>query len=168
MQEKLNHLVSAHAAHVKCTSTCHQDIAHARQELCKVKNAVHPGFVISFDKLDLQLQRKSMSMESQNRDFHWVNHQMVENRVSGVLLDAKQQKADLNDIPNLKFLPDVEDQQRQRLNYMILTSRILVDYFSVLEPLKDVCIQHIPHKYTKEISEKSKKVGFNTLFADVC
>ena len=88
-----------------------------------------------------------MSMESQNRDFHWVNPQMVENRVSGALSDAKQQTADLNDIPNLKFLRNVEDQQRQRLNFIILTSRILVDYFSVLEPLKDVCIQHTPQEH---------------------
>ena len=43
----------------------------------------HPGFVISFDNLDIQLQRKNMSMESQNRDYHWVNHQMLENRVWG-------------------------------------------------------------------------------------
>ena len=51
----------------------------------------------------------------------------------------------------------LEDQQRQRPNYITLTSRILVDYFEVLAPLKDVCIQHIPHKYTQEMSQKSKK-----------
>lgn len=78
-QEKLDHLVSANATHVKCTSTCQQEVAHARQELREVQKAVHPGIVISFDNLDLQLQRKTMSMESQDRDFHWVNHQMVEN-----------------------------------------------------------------------------------------
>ena len=41
---------------------------------------------------------------------------------------------------------------------MILTSRILVQYFKVLEPLKEACIQHIPHKYMAEMSQKSKKV----------
>ena len=99
-----------------------------------------------------------MTMQSQNRDFHWVNHQMVENRVSGALLDPKQPKANLQELSNLKFLPTIEDQQKQRSNYIILTSRILVQYFDALEPLKEACIYHIPHKYTKEMSQMSNKV----------
>ena len=99
-----------------------------------------------------------MTMHSQNQDFHWVNHQMVENRVSGVHLDSLQPKANLQDVSNLKFIPSIKDQQQQRTNYIILTSRILVQYFKVLEPLKEACIQHIPHKYMAEMSQKSKKV----------
>ena len=99
-----------------------------------------------------------MTMQSQNRDFHWVNHQMIENRVSGALLDSKQPKANLQELSNLQFLPTIEDQQRQRSNYLILTARILVEYFDVLKPLKEACIYHIPHKYTEEMSTKSKKV----------
>ena len=33
-----------------------------------------------------------------------------------------------------------------------------MEYFDALKPLKNVCIQHIPHKYSKQMSEKSKKV----------
>ena len=132
------------------------------QEGGEFKKSTYPGFVISFDNLDFQLQRKSMSMQSQNRDFHWVNHQMVENRVSGALLDSKQPKANLQELSNLKFLPTIEDQQKQRSNYIILTSRILVQYFDALEPLKEACIYHIPHKYTKEMSQKSNKVILST------
>ena len=119
------------------------------------KKAAHPGFVISFDNLDFQLQCKSMTLQSQNRDFHWVDHQMIENRVSGALLDSKQPKANLQELSNLQFLPTIEDQQWQRSNYVVLTARILVEYFDVLKPLKEACIYHIPHKYTEE---KSKKV----------
>lgn len=118
------------------------------------KHLSHPGFDISFDDLDIQLQRKNMSMESQNRDYHWVNQEMIENRGSGAHLKSKGPQA------NLKFLPTLDDQQRQRSNYIILTSRILVNYFDVLGPLKDACILHIPHKYTNEMAQKSKKVFF--------
>jgi len=83
---------------------------------------------------------------------------MVENRISGAHLDSQRPKANLQEVSNLKFIPSVEDQQRQRTNYIILASRIMVNYFKALEPLKEVCIQHIPHKYTKEMSQKSKKV----------
>ena len=133
-------------------------MASVRKQVYELKKSTHPGFVISFDNLDFQMQRKSMSMQSQNWDFHWVNHQMIENRVSRTYLNAKERKANLQEVSKLKFLPTLEDQQRQRLNYTILTSRILVDYFDALAPLKDTCIQHIPHKYTNEMSQKSKKV----------
>ena len=73
--------------------------------------------------LDIQLQRKNMSMESQNRDYHWVNHQMIENCVSGAHLKWKGPNANLEEVSNLKFLPTLDDQQRKRSNYIILTAR---------------------------------------------
>ena len=45
------------------------------------------------------------------------------------------------------------------MSKVVLTSRILVDYFDALAALKDVCILHILHKYTNEMSQKSKKVS---------
>ena len=78
-----------------------------------------------------------MTMESQNKDFHWVNHQMVENRVSGAMLDSSAPKSNLLDVCNLRFLPSMEEQKCQRLNYVVLCSRILVNYFDVLTPLAD-------------------------------
>ncbi len=83
---------------------------------------------------------------------------MVENRVSGAHLKSKGRNANLEEVSNLKFLPTLDDQQRQRSNYIILTARILVNYFDALAPLKDACILHIPHKYTNEMAQKSKKV----------
>ena len=87
---------------------------------------------------------------------------MVENRVSGALLDSKQPKANLQELSNQKFLPTIEEQQKQRSNYIILTSRILVQYFDALESLKEACIYHNPHKYTKEMSQKSNKAILST------
>lgn len=135
------------------------ELLAARKEEHELAKSSHPGFVISFDNLDFQLKRRNMTKDSQNQDHHWVNHQMVENRVSGNSLDVKQPNAeDIVNIPNTRFLPNIYDQQHQRLNYIILTSRILVSYFEALKPLQNACIFHIPHKYTMEMSQKSKKV----------
>lgn len=153
-----SNFLSQHASHENCTKACHEELKSSKRKVYELKKTFHPGFVISFDNIDIQLQRKNMTMHSQNQDFHWVNHQMVENRVSGVHLDSLQPKANLQDVSNLKFIPSIKDQQQQRTNYIILTSRILVQYFKVLEPLKEACIQHIPHKYMAEMSQKSKKV----------
>lgn len=67
-----------------------------------------------------------MTMDSQNKDFHLVNHQMADSRVSGAMLDSSAPKADLLDVCNLTFLPSMEDQK------WLIT-------FDVLAPLADAC-----------------------------
>ena len=100
----------------------------ARLDLKELQKSCHPGFVIPFDNIDLLLLRKNMTMNAPNHDFHWVNHSMVENRVSGNHLSTKKEKG-INDIPNIQFLPSIGDQKQERMNYIVLVSRILVDYF---------------------------------------
>ena len=160
LKEKIKNLNDLHAAHLSSSLQCNcsQELSAIRKQVFDLEKSTHPGFVISFDNLDFQLQRKSMSMQSQNRDYHWINHQMIENRVSGAHLNSQGPKANLQEVSNIRFLPKLEDHQRQRSNYIILAARILVDYFDALAPLKDVCIYHIPHKYTMEMAQKSKKV----------
>lgn len=153
------------AAHVfsnTCTEGCTllQSVSQANSSLKEQKMACHPGFTIAFDNIDLEINRKNMTMSKQNRDIHWVNHKMFVNRVSGSFLSSEGPKCDLTTVQNSTFLPSVLDQQRQRFNYIILVSRMLVQYFDAYEPLRDVCIQHIPHKYSKEMSQKSTKVIF--------
>ncbi len=131
----------------------------ATTELKDAQRKCHPGFLIAFDNIDFHMKRRSMTMTSQNRDIHWVNHVMIENRVSGNHLSSEEPKADIHDIPNIVFLPSVVDERQQRLNYVVLVSRILSDYFDAFAEFKDVCVKHVPHKYSKEMSEKSDKVS---------
>ena len=84
---------------------------------------------------------------------------MVQNRVSGNHLDSQEPKAHIGDVP------DIHDQSRQRLNYVILISRILVSHFECFKLFQNVCIQHIPHKYSEEQSIKSVKVSALSLQA---
>ena len=130
------------------------ELVHISRQILEFEKYIHPGSVICFYNLDIQVQRKIMSMQSQNRDYHWVNHQMIENRVSVAHQNSTGSKANLQEISNIRLLPTLEDQQCQRSNYIVLTSQILVDYFDALAPLKDVCILHIPHKFTNKMSQK--------------
>ncbi|KAK3754574.1 hypothetical protein QZH41_017326, partial [Actinostola sp. cb2023] len=162
--ETLDVLKSNHASQAVSYSSNFTDILKAHSELQDIKKSSHPGYIIAFDNIDIQLLRKSMTLSAQNRIFHWVNHKMVISRVSGCMLPAKGLKAELLDIPNLKFFPSIEDHQQQRINYATLVARMLVQYFDVYEPLQSACIQHIPHKYTNEMSQKSSKVPLGVLF----
>lgn len=121
----------------------------------------HAGFIVAFDNIDIHLERREMTMSAQNRD----NHEMVQNRVPANHLDSQEPKAHIGDVPNIKFLPDIHDQSRQTLNYVILVSRILGNHFECFKPFQNVCIQHIPHKYSMEQSVKSVKVSVLSLQA---
>ena len=151
-KEKYDSVVNKHSTHVACSASCTKEVDCAKKE-------VHPGFVVSFDNIDVHVQRRNMTMDSQNRDFHWINHQVIENRVSGAALNSSEPQGLLSNVSDLQFLPTLEDQRRQRHNYIILTSRILVNYFKALSPLAEACIQHIPHKYSEEKSQKTNKVN---------
>lgn len=137
------------------------DISKATQiskQITSFLNTCHPGNGYGFDNLDLIIKRRNLTKTDNNYDHHWVNHKLIENRVGGNHLTSERPIADILEVPNIKFLPSLEDNEKQRMEYTILTSRIICNYFDLLAPLREVCIQHIPHKYTKEMSQPSKKV----------
>ena len=105
LKEKINSLNNVHSSHLSSGSTCNcsGELSALRKQAFQLDKSSHPGFVISFDNLDIQLQRKNMSMESQNRNYHWVNHQMIENRVSGAHLKSKGPKANLEEVSTSNF-----------------------------------------------------------------
>ena len=53
-----------------------------------------------------------MTLKAQNKDMHWVNHFMIENRVSGncYSTDAKE-PADIHRVSNMNFFPSIQDQK---------------------------------------------------------
>lgn len=119
---------TVHATHRSSITacSCNQELAHISKQILEFEKSIHPGSVICFDNLDIQVQRKIMSMQSQNRDYHWVSHQMIENRVSVAHQDSTGPKANLQEISNIRFLPRLEDQQCQRSNYIVLSSLTLL------------------------------------------
>jgi hypothetical protein len=54
----------------------------ANSAMRELQKRCHPGFSIAFDNIDIHVKRRDMTLEAQNTDVHWINHIMVENRVS--------------------------------------------------------------------------------------
>ena len=75
---------------------------------------MNTGFAIAFDNIDRRRERKHMTKDNQNLDFHWVNHKIIMNRVSGDGLDTSTR--DICGVSNIQFLPTVQDQSHQRNN----------------------------------------------------
>ena len=140
-----------------CTNMCSVEKANAIRDRKKERSNMNPGFAILFDNIDGSLNRWHMTMENQNLDYHWVNHKIVVNRVSGNKFDKSPR--DILNVSNHRFLPTVQDQKRQRQNYIVLVARILVEHLECFKVFKDVCVSHIPHKYSKELAVKSQSVS---------
>ena len=68
---------------------------------------------------------------------------------------------DLLAVSNITFLPSVKDQHRHRYNYIVLVARMLVQHLECFAEFKDVCVSHIPHKYSKELAKKSESVSIS-------
>ena len=118
------------------TQQCADDARKAKYELKQAKKNMHPGFAIAFDNIDGKRERRRMTKDNQNLDFHWVNHKIVMNRVSGGCLETFPR--DITSLSNLKFFPAVDDQKFQRHNYTVLVSRVLVEHLDCFSALKDV------------------------------
>ena len=150
----------ASSGHI-CNGNCTVQKKNATGELANARKELQPGFAIIFDSIDGKLERRHMSKDKQNLDYHWVNHKIVINRVSGTNLDSSPR--DLLAVPNITFLPSVKDLQLHRHNYIVLVSRILVDHLKCFGMLRNVCVRHIPNKYSKEMAKKSVSTYVNCL-----
>ena len=131
-----------------------QQLIYRKQNWARMATLILPFYLIIFDG---QMKRRNMTKENQNYDYHWVNHRVVINRVLANNLD--QSRKNVLDVWNIKLLPTVQDQKHQRYNYIVLVARMLVEHFDFFKSFKDVCVQHIPHKYSKELSKKSESVS---------
>ena len=87
--KSLNNIHSSHLSSVSTCCNCSGELSVLMKHTFESEKSSHPGFVISLENLDIQLQRENMSMESQNRDYHWVNHQLLESL--GLISDRKDQ-----------------------------------------------------------------------------
>ena len=134
----------------------------ATSAMRELQKRCHPGFSIAFDNIDIHVKCRDMTLEAQNTDVHWINQIMVENRVSDNCLSTNDKNpSNICHIPNISFFPSIKDHKQQRLNYIILVSRIMVEHFDAFSVFKDVCIWNMLHKYSKAMSKKSTQVNSN-------
>ena len=76
----------------------------ARSSLREYQKICHPGYVIAFDNIDIYVKCRDMTLKVQNKDIHWVNHTMIENKVSGNCLSVDAKKpADIHHVSNINF-----------------------------------------------------------------
>lgn len=116
------------------------------------------GRKITIDNLDYRQNVHYMTEQHQNIDVHLVSVMSTENRVGAVHLSAEKNGCEIMKIENGTFIPSDSDHQLQRMNYITLVGRILVDDIPYLKFLTDVVTFHIQHKYSSEMAKKTDTV----------
>lgn len=116
------------------------------------------GFSVVVDNWDLRQEVRHMTSDHQNTDIHWVNHNIVENRVSGNHLPDDKPVKNIMDVENKDLIPSIADHKELYNNYLVHIQRILTKRIPSLEGLSSNVPKHIKHKHSEEMSKKSKKV----------
>ena len=116
------------------------------------------GRKLVFDNFDFRQEVHYMTQDHQNVDVHWVTHMAVENRVSGNNLLSNRPVCQINELENGQCLPGRHEHHLQRENYITLTERAITE-IPCLSFLKGAVTQHIPHPYSKEMSQTSHVVS---------
>ena len=62
------------------------------------------------------------------------------------LNDSQPIVSDINDFDNVTYRMSKTDLDQQRNDYIILVTRVLLEFFPALEPLHDIFHSHIPQR----------------------
>ena len=125
---------------------------------------VGAGWKIAFDNIDIFQRVRDMTQDNQNKNYHWVNHVKVTNRVSGNHLpDDKPICDSVCDLDNYKVLPTVPQYMSHKGNYILLIERVITEQIPCLSFCRDVVTWHIPHPHSIEMATKSEKASHRQL-----
>jgi hypothetical protein len=100
-----------------------------------------------FDNFDFKILANIILPNHRNSDMHWIGHFLTFDRVPSDHLDnMKPLVSDIKLFENKEYLLDDEELKKMKVDFCTLVLRILVQFFPCLKHVKDVVIQHIPHR----------------------
>ncbi|XP_020611971.1 uncharacterized protein LOC110050397 [Orbicella faveolata] len=121
--------------------------------------ATYPFFLLLFrlvgDNIDYEIQARVQSQQHKNRSIHWTHQFAVLDRVQDPNLDSQRSQKKVGDIQLAEILPDRIVQTRLVRNWAVIVSRVITKYLPPFQSFQDVVVRHIPHKYSKEMSQQS-------------
>lgn len=151
------------------------DLGDGLVEHIKEKVQEGQGLLITFDNFDFRILTNIIVKGYQNSDMHWITQFITFDRVSSAHLnDSRPLIQDINDFDNINYLLSKSELHAQRWNYIVLVSRVLVNFFPSSSPLKGIVPKHIRHQYSEEMAKPSEIIGLPVVpfnqnkIGDVC
>ena len=115
------------------------------------------------DNIDYEIHARVQSQKHLNRSIHWTHQFAVLDRVQDPQLDSHSSQKPVSDIQFVELLPDKDVMENLVRNWAVIVSRVVTKYLPAFRSFRDVVVRHIPHEYSKEMSQKSNSVLVETL-----
>jgi len=77
-------------------------------------------------------------------------------------LDRFSSQKPVSEIQFAELLPDNDVMANLVRNWSVIVSQVITKYLQPFHQFRDVVVRHIPHEYSKEMSQKSDSVSSNS------
>ena len=111
------------------------------------------------DNWDIRVLVHDMRNDHQNKDLHYFASNLIVDRVPSEGLSQVSPHRSIQTLLNCHFLLSDTETQKLREDFKVLVGRVLVANISALSFLKAAIPQHIPHRFSKEMAQKSTIVS---------
>lgn len=110
----------------------------------------------TFDNCDFKVLTNVILKNNNNADFHWITQYVTFNRVSSAGLDDTKALVDcISTFSNSNYLLSKDELQLFQKEFIVLVSRVLLEFFPCLHTLDSLTPKHIRHGYSEEMAKKS-------------
>ena len=96
------------------------------QKILQIQEECPSSFNIALDNNDLKVLASDMTSDNQNKDYHWCNHNGHLDRVNPLQLENGVPTVNLEALPNITFLPSLDDQNSLLSDFVVLVGRVTV------------------------------------------
>jgi len=111
------------------------------------------------DNIDYEIHARVQSQQHCNRSIHWTHQFAVLDRVQNPQLDRFSSQKPVSEIQLAELLPDNDVMANLVRNRSVIVSWVITKYLQPFRQLRDVVVRHMPHEYSKEMSQKSDSVS---------
>ena len=115
------------------------------------------------DNIGYEIYARFQSQQHHNCSIHWTHQFAVLDRVQNPQLDRFSSQKPVSEKQLAELLPDNDVMGNLVRNWSVIVSRVITKYLQSFRQLRDVVVRHIPHEYSKEMSQKSDFVSSSSL-----
>lgn len=116
------------------------------------------GFKIVGDNVDKTVKPRHETMHQHSQSLHYFHAYAVRDRIDFSFLSAEPSQLDPSLYLAEMLLPSSEELDGITKSFSILIARILAKHVPEFVDFQDAVVDHIPHKYSCEMEQKSNVV----------
>lgn len=116
-------------------------------------------FRIVGNNTDYEIHARFQSQQHKNSSIHWTHQFAVLDRVQDPQLVNQGSQKLVSEIQLGELLPDNDVQALFIRKWAVIVSRVITKYLPAFQQFQNVVVRHIPHQYSKDMSQKSNCVS---------